>query len=400
MPRTISISLNPNIMADDLRLCWRMWWEQEEVTGANRELKSIIEDYYGKKVVITESGRDGLYLLLKAWGVGKGDEVILQAFTCTVVPAAIMAVGATPVYVDVDEGYNLNLKELPNKISERTKVVIVQHTFGKPVEMKELQKILPKKIRILEDLAHGLGNIYGNKKLGNWGDGAVLSFGRDKVVSGIAGGAVVATEEVVERIEKIVAPWPRRGRGWVKQRLAYPWWMWLVLTTYRWGVGKMLHVMLRKTKLLPDVISRKEKRGMAIKRYQGLPDELAKLVINQWSKLEKMVVIRREAAKLYAHELGEKLDHSSTHLRWTMRVDRPADLRQFAAKRGVFLGDWYDQVVAPISVKVADFGYEMGMAPKAEDYSRKVVNLPTNPNMSAMDLERVVTIIKAWKSER
>lgn len=401
MSRIISISLNPNLGREELAVCGKMLMGLTRTEGVGKKLAEMIEGYYKRKVAVVESGRVGLYLLLKAWGVGEGDEVIIQAFTCSVVPAAIRAVGAMAVYVDVDKNYNLDLEKLGAKINPKTKAVIVQHTFGKPVNMEKLRRIVPKGVKILEDLAHGLGNSYRNKKLGLWGDGAVLSFGRDKVISGINGGAVVAGREVIDQIEKLESGWLVRDEVWTVKRLMYPLWIGVVVNLYNVvGIGRGLHWGLRKLGILPEVISREEKSGQSGERYRGLPDDLANLVLVQWRKLEVIIGKRKEAAIFYAKELRGKFDNSCSYLRYPIMVDEPDELRRFAAKRGVFLGDWYDRVVAPKSVKVADFGYEEGVAPRAEKLVRRVVNLPTCPSLSSRDLKRVVSIIKEWKSKK
>ncbi|MEO8086120.1 MAG: aminotransferase class I/II-fold pyridoxal phosphate-dependent enzyme, partial [Bacteroidota bacterium] len=104
-------------------------------------------------------GRVGLYALLKSMNVGKGDEVIIPAFTCIVVPNAILYLGAKPVYVDIDNRtYNINVDLIEEKITPRTKVIIAQNTFGLPPDIETILKIGQKNnLRVLEDCTHGFG---------------------------------------------------------------------------------------------------------------------------------------------------------------------------------------------------------------------------------------------------
>ena len=81
-------------------------------------------------MVLFESGRVAQYFLLKALGIGQGDEVIIQAFTCVAVPNSIIWTGAKPIYVDIDESLNMDPKKLEKLINKKTKAVIWQSTFG------------------------------------------------------------------------------------------------------------------------------------------------------------------------------------------------------------------------------------------------------------------------------
>ncbi len=85
----------------------------------------------------------------------------MQAFTCNAVSNPIFWAGAKPIYVDIDETYNMDPADLKNKISSKTKAVIVQHTFGVPAQIEKIQEICKKnKLILIEDMAHALGSKY------------------------------------------------------------------------------------------------------------------------------------------------------------------------------------------------------------------------------------------------
>ena len=91
-----------------------------------------------KDVFLFWKGRVALFTALKALGVSEGDEVVLQAFTCVVVPNAIIYTGATPIYADVrTDSYNMSLESVKAKVTSKTKVVIIQNTFGLSSEVEE-----------------------------------------------------------------------------------------------------------------------------------------------------------------------------------------------------------------------------------------------------------------------
>lgn len=394
--KAISISLIPNFDKKEVFEAWSLLWNNKKAVGSSEALRQSLEEYFGKKVSLTENGRLAMYLLLKSFGVGKGDEVLVQAFTCSVVVSAIMALGAKPVYVDIDDEYNMDLLDLEKKITKKSRVVIVQHSFGMPVEMDKLLKIVKgKDIKVLEDLAHGLGNSYKGKLLGKWGDGAILSFGRDKVVSGLWGGGVVCSEEDYKRVEEEQKRWPERDRAWVKKELFYIVWVWLIVQSYGFlNLGKFLHWLSKKAALLSEPISKEEKKASLPLKFKGMRNELSYLVLGQFNKIEEIIRKRKEGAKFYAKELGKSYKEECSYLRYTIEVEGADELRKKTALKGVFLGDWYDQVVAPKSIKLEDFGYKIGSCPKAEEKSKRVINLATNPNMRKRDFVRVVEVVK------
>jgi len=394
--KALSISLIPNFGRKEVVEAWGLLWDKDKALGSSEALKESLENYFDRKVSLTENGRLAMYLLLKSFGVRKGDEVLIQAFTCSVVVSAIKALGAKPVYVDIDDGYNMDLQDFEKKISKRSKVVVVQHSFGLPVEMDKLIEIVKgKDIKILEDLAHGLGNSYKGKLLGKWGDGAILSFGRDKVISGMWGGAVVGGEEEIKRVEEEQKEWPLRDRAWVKKELFYIIWMWMVIQSYGFfNLGKFLHWLSKRGRFLSEPISMKEKKAELPLKFQGMRDELAYLVLGQFENMEKIIKKRKETAKYYSKELGRSYREECSYLRYTIEVENADEVRRKTALKGVFLGDWYDQVVAPKSINLIDFGYKIGSCPKAEEKSKRVINLATNPNMGREDFERIVEVVK------
>lgn len=401
MVRPVSISVNPNFDKNDIKLVNCLRKGNIVCGGATEKLKLEIENFFdGKKVIIMENGRSSLKLALKALGISRGDEVIIQAFTCSVVPMAILSLGAKVVYVDIDKFYNIDLNELKNKINKKTKAVVVQHTFGKPVDMCRLRRIVGNDIKIVEDLAHGLGNFYKGKNLGLWGDVAVLSFGRDKVISGVWGGAIVVNKEIEMIIKKMIKKFPKRNSIWIKKQLDYVWWSDLAMKFYGLGVGKLIHWWIKKSDWFDKPLSIEEKSGRMGTIYNGLPDELSFLILNQWVKLIFFIKRRKEIAKIYSRYLGGFFDRESSYLRYSIEMDNPYKLRLYAAKKNVFLGDWYDQVVAPKSVDVKVFGYQNGVCCKAEEKSRMVVNLPTNPNLTDKQVMKVIKVVKKWKLKK
>ena len=148
-------------------------------------------------------GRVALYALLKGLGIGKEDQIAIQAFTCIAVPQGIMATGAIPLYVDIeDKGFNMCPEDLERKITPQTKAFIVQHTYGIPAKMTELIRISEAhKIPIIEDCCHTVDSRYQGQKVGSFGIGSFYSFGWAKPIPiGVGGSAVANNEQLTQKL--------------------------------------------------------------------------------------------------------------------------------------------------------------------------------------------------------
>lgn len=149
-------------------------------------------------------GRVALYALLRALGVGPGDEVIIQAFTCLAVPVPVLALGARPIYTDIDPAtYGMNPQQLPSCISGHTKAIVVQHTFGIPADLDAIVLLARKHgVAIIEDCCHSLGSTYRGRELGSFGDAAFFSYEWGKPLTiGLGGSALVNSEELRVRLQ-------------------------------------------------------------------------------------------------------------------------------------------------------------------------------------------------------
>ena len=154
-------------------------------------------EYQGSgQVVGVGNGLDALRLVLEGWGIGPGDEVIVPGFSFYATWLAVMQVGATPVFVDVElESANLDPNLLPSALSSRTKAIIVVHLYGRPAKMKEILEFSKKTgLRVLEDSAQAQGADIGGKKAGTFADAAAFSFYPTKNLGALGDGGAVTTD--------------------------------------------------------------------------------------------------------------------------------------------------------------------------------------------------------------
>ncbi|MEK7533207.1 MAG: aminotransferase class I/II-fold pyridoxal phosphate-dependent enzyme [Patescibacteria group bacterium] len=390
--RVISASLSPNTEADDV---WqavsalftpRKWRRGEAIDGITRWLCAYNN---AKQVLFFNSGRSALLAILKAFDIGVSDEVIIQAFTCVAVPNSVLWAGATPIYADIDGTYNLDPKDVEKKITKKTKAIIVQHTFGIPADVAALQTLAKKyNVLLIEDCAHALGGVYKGKKLGSFGDAAFYSFGRDKALSSVWGGAAMIRGVHItpnEKMKKYHAHLPVPGVSWILQQLLHPIAFSCILPLYTLGLGKVLLVVLQKLRLLSVPVYTGEKFGAHPKDFPAqYPNALASLLLLQLTKLDRYTRVRQQNAQYYTSALAPARGSTvpafipgAAYLRYPVLVDKPEELCAAARKHGILLGNWYHNNIDPAGVDFRAVGYTVGSCPRAEDTARHIINLPT-----------------------
>ena len=161
------------------------------------------------------SGTDALILALRGLGLGPGDEVITSSFSFFATAEAISAVGATPVFVDVEpDTYLLDLDLIESAITPATRALLPVHLFGRPVDMERINAIAAAHgLLVIEDCAQATGASWADRPVGSWGDAGCFSFFPTKNLGAAGdGGAVVCRDaELAQRIRELaVHGMPRR----------------------------------------------------------------------------------------------------------------------------------------------------------------------------------------------
>lgn len=153
-----------------------------------------------KHVTMTSSGSAALSAALAGVGIGPGDEVIVPAHTYMATAAAVLAVGAIPVIVDIDESITLDPGAFEAAIRSRTKAVIPVHMWGAVCDMKSIVRIARRhKLKIVEDACQCIGGAYEGKMVGTIGHAGAYSFNYFKHITCGEGGAVVTNQDSVAR---------------------------------------------------------------------------------------------------------------------------------------------------------------------------------------------------------
>ncbi len=183
-------------------------------TGSEgKKFEVAFAKYLGvKSAVSTTNGTAALRLALEALGVGRGDEVIVTAYSFRASATAAANVGAKMVFADVGEDHLLNAKTIEKVITRRTKAVIVVHLYGQVVDLDPILRLAKKrKFFVIEDCAQSLGAEYHGRKVGSLGDAGCFSFCQSKhITTGGEGGMVVMKNQLaLRRVQSL------RDHGWI-----------------------------------------------------------------------------------------------------------------------------------------------------------------------------------------
>lgn len=379
--------------------CWK--WRDG---AAVEQLRHAIGDALGGSVTLYDAGRTGLLALLRAAGIGDGDEVIVQGYTCIVVPNAIVAAGAVPIYADIaQDTLNLDLEAVRTCLSPRTRAIICQHTFGIPADLPGLRALCDAHhLLLIEDCAHVLPDHAGPAGVARTGDAVLLSFGRDKAISGVSGGAICCRRnDIAQRLRALEDGATHHTLWTIKRLLLYPLLYSLARPLYAAGPGKYFLYACRRLHLLLPIVTETEKRGRQPATLHRLPAACAALALNQWRHLAEINAHRRQLTSLY-------LSHARSH-GWTVPaavdgqlplqkvplfVTNAKGLRKRLEAHGMYLDDgWTGCVVCPASVDIDQTRYESGSDPQAEAACQAILSLPTHPGTTVQDAERLLATL-------
>ena len=174
----------------------------------NKQFEENFAKYCGTKYCIgCANGLDALRLIIKAYGFGKGDEIIAPANTYIASILAITDNGCAPILVEPDlDTYNINPDLIESKITDKTKAILVVHLYGQAVKMDKIWALAQKyNLKIIEDSAQAHGAYYNDKRVGSLGDASGFSFYPGKNLGALGDGGAVTTndEELAQKIRAL-----------------------------------------------------------------------------------------------------------------------------------------------------------------------------------------------------
>jgi dTDP-4-amino-4,6-dideoxygalactose transaminase len=335
------------------------------ILGAEVEdFESAFGEYCGAgHAVGVASGTDALILGLKALGIGPGDEVITVSHTAVATVAAILAVGAEPVLVDVDEVYlTLDPATLDRAATPRSKAVIAVHLYGQAADLDPILRFArERKLALIEDCAQACGGHYRGRRLGSLGDIGCFSFYPTKNLGAIGDGGIVLTHEpeIAERVRRL------RQYGWDDGR-----------QTREPGLNSRLDPLqaaILRAKL-PHLDEDNARRGAIARRYErglhGLPIRIPKERADAQHVYHLYVVACTERDPLMAH-LGKHQIGCAIH------YPMPVHWQHGYAERVIC---------------------SSGGLPVTECVCRQILSLPLYPELVDADVDRVIAAVRGFFS--
>ncbi len=345
-------------------------------------------------------GRIALYAILKALGIGPGDEVILPGFTCVVVPNAILYLGAKPVYADIDpDTYNLSAATVEPLITRQTKVILVQNTFGLSPDLDPIMALAERdNIFVVEDCAHGLGGFYLGKRNGTIAHAAFFSTQWSKPIStGLGGVAYIRDQAIAQKIKKVAQEMPKPAISQQAMLFAQllarpladnPTLYYTLIDAYRFltrklglSVGSNSGIELETTETPPAYARR-----------------MGPLQLRGWQRglllIDAKARQRRETAAYYDDFLAStniKPPYRPPYtkhgmLRYTIRVSNKDQLLSKARQKRIPIGDWFGSPLYPVAGNLSQWGYCVGQCSAAEQACQEVINLLTDRPLSPQQL--------------
>ena len=341
------------------------------------------------------SGTDALILALRGLGIGPGDEVITASFSFFATAEAISAVGATPVFVDVDEAsYLIDLDQLEAAITPATKALLPVHLFGRPVDMDRVCAIASRHgLKVIEDCAQATGAHWAGRPVGSWGDAGCFSFFPTKNLGGAGdGGAVTCQDPALAQTIKELAVhgMPRR---YLHTALGYN------------SRLDSLQAAVLNVKL-PHLGRWVERRRTIATRYR---DQLAPLVLAQGQTVGGLTIALPEAGP-EGHSWNQFVLRVPSCPNGARACAGSCTASSDSATYGLpeaCCRDWLKQQLADQGVNTiiyypipihrqpayAALGYGPGSLPVTERLCSEVLSLPIFPELSAEQQQRVISVL-------
>lgn len=367
---------------------FKIYWDEEDVRMVGKSIQSgmswaigphierleeMLSGYVGTKYALAfNSGTSALHAALLACGVGKGDEVIVPSFTFIATANAPLFVGAKPVFADIEEKtYGLDPLDVARKITPKTKAIIPIHYGGSPCLIKELKKLAEKhNLILIEDAAESLGATVDAKKVGTFGNSAILSFCSNKVVTTGEGGAVVSDSPEIHKRLKLI-----RSHGRAEN------------VNYFSSTEYMDYVTLGYNFRMSDIT--------------------AALGIAQLRKIDRLIEMRRKNAELLSAKLSQIAEIEVPHppdnffhvyQMYTIKVkggqEKRDALSAYLGQKGI-MSKVYFPPVHLTRFYQNELGYDCRL-PYTERISHQVLTLPMYPSLTKDEINYIVESIEAF----
>jgi perosamine synthetase len=336
---------------------------------AVERFESAVAGYVGvKHAIAVSSGTCGLHLLIRALGVGPGDEVITTPFSFVASSNCAMFERAKPVFVDMDPAtWNIDTSKIEAAVTSKTRALIPVNVFGQVAEMDAVLDIARRRgLRVIEDSCESLGAKYKGRMSGSLADAGVFGFYPNKQITTGEGGMIVTNDETIAKLCRSMRNQGRdEGMGWLAhQRLGY---------NYR----------------LSDIAS--AIGAVQVKRVNEILGNRSK--VSGWYRDRIAGDERLSFQKCLPH----------CEMSWFVFVVKLAD-RYSEADRGRIIAQLREKGIgcsnyfSPIHLQDfyrKEFGYKLGDFPVCERVAARTIALPFHNHLTEAQVERVCETLKS-----
>ncbi|MAR68278.1 MAG: hypothetical protein CL833_13600 [Crocinitomicaceae bacterium] len=355
---------------------------------------------------LTWKGRVALYAILEAMEIGEGDEVILPAFTCVVVPNAILYRGAIPIYVDIEkETLNASYESIVASVSENTKAIICQNTFGLSSDLDRIADFARKKgIYTIEDCTHGFGGTFHGEPNGSFCDAAFYSTQWNKPFStGIGGIGWVRNDDVQKRlnVSSYADPsWKSRTSLslllFVRKNMLRGWNYWPAVKLYRWLSKNNLVLGSSSGSEISDV---QKPNGYELRssqvQYKAGVQALEGLEAVLKRRKQNAMLLTRALADLGKYHVSEELHADHAFLKYPILVKDKSKIESLAVQNRLELGDWFNSQLHPVQSDLIRWGINAEMYPISKQIATHILNIPCD----TVNVDRYVRFLEQFNEE-
>lgn len=327
------------------------------------EVKAFEENFAaytgGAHCVGLASGLDALWIALRLLGIGPGDEVIVQGNTYIASVMAITINGATPVFVEPDEYYQIDADKIEEKITERTKALMVVHLYGHVARMDKILDICKRhRLKLVEDCAQSHGALYKGKMTGTFGDAGCFSFYPSKNLGAFGDAGAIVTNDA--------------------------------------GLAQ-------EARIFRNYGSEKRYYNKVVGANSRLDELQAGLLNVRLAHMEEITQERRRLAETYNGRLRqdafllprERPDTKSVWHQYVIRTKRRRELMEYLEKREI--GTLIHYPVPPhLSEAYAYLRHGRGELPVTEEYADTVLSLPLYTGMREEELRYTIECINSF----
>ncbi len=338
---------------------------------------------------VYSSARTGLRELLIHLKIPKNKKVAIPAFTCAVLALPAIYFGYEIEWIDTDELGVLNPADLQKKI-ENVGVIIAPHIYGNAAPLAAIAQIAKaRNVPLIADGAHriALSDL-------QYADYLLLSFGREKVISCVSGGAVLALSE-----EKLPAEITKKPSFlWITQHLLQPLLLSFSVDFWSFG-GKYIAGALSKLKVLPRAVSSAEKKGKWDAPVTTMPNAMRHLLVHMAQQKNRRIDGEKKNAIAWGRALaaalpGGQISIPKSGFRTVLRHKKAAEIVRRLKLHGFQVGDWTGIPLSPRGVDLSAFGYRQSQCPMAEAFAQSHVTFPTHFRVRESDIRRCIDILK------